>query len=190
MTTSDLHEAKIVYPGDIKGRPTIELRIRADGTNEAFLVPTGGSPVPSGVSLQEKDGKYSLKCRIRKKLLKFKPEEVVRQKTLNWLIDDLGYSPDQWEVPVVMGGSVHDKLADVIVYEDASKETPGIIVEVKKPTRKEGIEQLKSYMNPTGAVFGYWSDGVDQKFLLRDESKRLQQTDLAVAGSFGNIARH
>lgn len=47
-------EALIIYPGAIKGRPTIELRINPDGSNEAFFVPSGGAPIPSGVSVIEK----------------------------------------------------------------------------------------------------------------------------------------
>jgi type I restriction enzyme M protein len=162
-------EAKVIYPGSIKGSPTIELRINPDGSNEAFLVPTGGVPIPSGVSLIEKKDKYFISCRIRKKLVAFKPEEVVRQKVLNWLIDDLEYSESQInvEVGIVMGSTVHDKPADIVVFEDTSKQNHRIIIETKKPRRKDGIEQLKSYMNPTGAIFGLWSNGVDEKFLLR-----------------------
>lgn len=39
-------EAVVIYPGDIKGRPTIELRVNPDGSNEAFLVPSGGLQFP------------------------------------------------------------------------------------------------------------------------------------------------
>ena len=70
---------------------------------------------------------------------------------------------------IVIGGSVHDKAADIVVYEDETKENPTIILEVKRPRRKEGIDQLKAYMNATGAVFGYWTDGIDDKVLLRSE---------------------
>lgn len=165
-----MKEATVVYPGDIKkGRPTIELRMNPDGSNEAFFVPSGGSPIPSGVSLSEKNGKYRIRCRIRNKDLAFKPEEVVRQKVINSLIDDLGYSPDQIgvEVGIVMGSTVHDKPADIVVFDDSSRQRHYIIIETKKPRRKDGIEQLKSYMNPTAATFGLWTDGVDEKFLLR-----------------------
>ena len=162
-------EATVIYPGDIAGRPTIELRLDPSGTNEAFLVPTGGAPVRTGVSLVEKSGVYFIHCRIRSKRLKFKPEEVVRQKVLGFLTGELGYSPDQIsvEVPVVMGAAVHEKAADIVIYEDTTKKKEIIIVEVKKPNRKDGIDQLKAYMNATGAPFGFWSDGVDEKFLLR-----------------------
>jgi type I restriction enzyme M protein len=162
-------EVVIVYPGSITGRPTIELRIHPDGSNEAYLVPAAAPPIATGVSLSQKNGKYHIHCRIRKKLVAFKPEEVVRQKVLNWLIDDLGYTESQIavEVGIVMGSTVHEKPADIVVFTDHSKSRHWIIVEVKKPNRKDGIEQLKSYMNPTGSTFGYWSNGSDDRYLLR-----------------------
>jgi type I restriction enzyme M protein len=167
-TTKDQAEAVILYPGG-SGRPTIELRITADGKNEAFLVPAGAPPVPTGVALVEKSGKYFLHCRVRNKMLHFKPEEVVRQREINRLIDDLGYPADQVrvEVPITMGSTVHDKPADIVVYSDAALTQAWIIVETKRPNRKDGIEQLKSYMNPTGATFGLWSNGLDERPLLR-----------------------
>jgi len=56
---------------------------------------------------------------------------------------------------VQFGTEVGTKAADIIVYTDDTKETPKIIVECKKPKRKDGIEQLKSYMNAKGAPVRY-----------------------------------
>lgn len=168
--TESVHEAKVIYPGSVKGKPTIELRILPSGDNEAFLVPTGAHPISTGISLTEKNGKYHIRCRIRKKDFAFKPEEVVRQMIINKLIDDLGYDEAQIgvEVGVQMGSAVHEKPADIVIYSDSGPDKKHwMIVEVKRPTRKDGIEQLKSYMLPTGATFGYWSNGSDEKFLLK-----------------------
>ncbi|WP_457063021.1 N-6 DNA methylase [Mycobacteroides abscessus] len=163
------HTAKVVYPGSITGRPTIELRVGLDGSNEAFLVPSGGTPIASGVSLTDAPSGYRIFCRIRKRDLAFKPEEVVRQMILNRLIDDLGY-PESLigvEVPVQMGSTVHDKPADIVVFTNEKRESHWITVELKKPDRKDGIEQLKSYMNAAASTFGLWTNGADEKFLLR-----------------------
>ena len=162
-------DPQVIFTGKLNGRPTIELRLLPTGRREAFLVTTGAAPVRTGVEVQLEPGKYYVYCIARKKRLQFKPEEVVRQKVLIWLTTELGYSIDQiaTEVAVVIGGSVHDKAADIVVYEDEKKDNPYIIVEVKRPRRKEGIDQLKAYMNATGAIFGYWSDGIDNKVLLR-----------------------
>ncbi len=130
---------------------------------------SGATPIPTGVSLTEDKGKYYINCRIRKKRVLFKPEEIVRQKVLGMLIDDLGYPEDhiELEVGVQMGSSIHEKPADIVVSTDSSKTQVWLVVETKKPNRKDGVEQLKSYMNPTGSPFGYWTNGLDEKFLLR-----------------------
>jgi type I restriction enzyme M protein len=73
------------------------------------------------------------------------------------------------EVPVQMGSTVADKPADIVIFYDNRRDRHWITIEVKKPTRKDGIEQLKSYMNPTGSTFGYWTNGADEKFLLRSD---------------------
>ncbi len=68
-----------------------------------------------------------------------------------------------------MGSAVHKKPADVVVYTDEKRTTPWIIVELKKPKRKEGVDQLKSYMNATGAPLGWWTNGSDDRFLWRTD---------------------
>src|ERR1700735_5061309 len=105
--------ATIVYPG-AANRPSIELRTLPDGSNEAYLIPNGAVPIPSGVSLIEEKGKYFLNCLIRKKRLAFKPEEVVRQMVLVRLLGEYGYEEDQIqvEVGVQMGSAIHAKPAD------------------------------------------------------------------------------
>jgi type I restriction enzyme M protein len=62
---------------------------------------------------------------------------------------------------------VNTKSADIVVYSDNTKENPKVIVEVKKPKRKDGIEQLKSYMNAKGAPVAVWSNGSDNIILYR-----------------------
>ena len=141
------------------------------GSNEAFLVPSSGTPVATGISLETQNGKYFIHCRKRKKRLAFKPEEVVRQRVLNWVLDDLSY-PElrvNVEVPIVMGSAVHPKPADIVVFSDDQCSRAWLVIETKKPRRKDGIEQLKSYMNATGATFGLWTNGLDEKFLLRSK---------------------
>lgn len=47
---------------------------------------------------------------------------------------------------------------------------PRIFIEVKKPNRKDGIEQLKVYQNATGCRLGLWSNGTPPHvYLLRTE---------------------
>jgi type I restriction enzyme M protein len=91
------------------------------------------------------------------------PEEIVRQLWVYKLIHHYDYKIDEidLEKAVQFGTEVGTKAADIIVYTNASKITPKIIVECKKPKRKDGIEQLKSYMNAKGAQTAIWSNGAD-----------------------------
>ena len=106
------------------------------------------------------------------------PEEIVRQLWVYKLIHQYGYKPDEidLEISVQFGTEVGTKAADIIVYTDATKETPKIIVECKKPKRKDGIEQLKSYMNAKGAPVAVWSNGSDSIILYRPYPKEFDNT--------------
>jgi type I restriction enzyme M protein len=99
---------------------------------------------------------------------KSSPEEIVRQLWVYKLIQQYGYKPDEIDLErsVQFGTEVGTKAADIIVYTDDTKETPKIIVECKKPKRKDGIEQLKSYMNAKGAPVAVWSNGSDSEKAL------------------------
>ena len=106
------------------------------------------------------------------------PEEIVRQLWVYKLIHQYGYHTDEidLEKSVQFGTEVGTKAADIIVYTDDSKETPKIIVECKKPKRKDGIEQLKSYMNAKGAPVAVWSNGSDSIILYRPYPKEFDDT--------------
>jgi len=106
------------------------------------------------------------------------PEEIVRQLWVYKLIHQYGYRNDEidLEKSVQFGTEVGTKAADIIVYTDVSKETPKIIVECKKPKRKDGIEQLKSYMNAKGAPVAVWSNGSDSIILYRPYPKEFDDT--------------
>lgn len=97
------------------------------------------------------------------------PEEIVRQLWVYKLMQQYRYQADaiDLEKSVQFGTEVGTKAADIIVYTDGTKTTPKIIVECKKPKRKDGIEQLKSYMNAKGAPVAIWSNGADSIILYR-----------------------
>lgn len=109
---------------------------------------------------------------------KANPEEIVRQLWVYKLINQYGYKMDEidLEASVQFGTEVGTKAADIIVYTDNTKETPKIIVECKKPKRKDGIEQLKSYMNAKGAPVAVWSNGSDSIILYRPYPKEFDDT--------------
>ena len=95
-----------------------------------------------------------IKCFITGKLRKDTPEERVRQDVARSLVEEYGYKKEDMDVefPIKMGRA--KKRADIVIFEEGKthkQENIYIIVEVKseniKPSdRKEGIEQLKSYV--------------------------------------------
>ncbi len=106
------------------------------------------------------------------------PEEIVRQLWVYKLMQQYAYKPDEidLEKDIQFGTEVRTKAADIVVYTDSTKETPKIIVECKKPKRKDGIEQLKSYMNAKGAPTAVWSNGADSIILYRPYPGQFDDT--------------
>ena len=104
---------------------------------------------------------------------KSNPEEIVRQLWVYKLINYYNYKPEQieCEIPVQFGGDVNAKFADIAVYRSSTKETVKLLFEIKKPKRKEGIEQLKSYLGAKGNPIGIWSNGSDRLILYKPENK-------------------
>ncbi|NWJ46048.1 MAG: N-6 DNA methylase [Chloroflexi bacterium] len=99
------------------------------------------------------------------------PEEIVRQLFLYQLIHKYGYPPSRitLEKPVQFGSTIADKRADIWICEKDHPNTSYIIVEVKKPKRKDGEEQLKSYCNAQGAPIAVWTNGRQKEVWRRDE---------------------
>ena len=102
-----------------------------------------------------------IECRIRKKRVRLTPEEKVRQLWLDRLIDTYGYEQSKIavEYPITFGRDT-SKRADIVVFDADRPTVPYIILEVKKPTLRDGKEQLRSYAHATGAPLALWSDGV------------------------------
>lgn len=111
-------------------------------------------------SIFEKKSKPYVKCFISGKDRPLKPEEIVRQLFARRLVSYYHYPKGRLSVEkgVYFGSSVSDKRADIIVSHKTSEE-PYIIVETKKPKRKDGEEQLKSYCNAEGSPIGIWTNG-------------------------------
>jgi len=95
-----------------------------------------------------------IKCFITGKLRKDTPEERIRQDVARSLVEEYGYNKDDIDIefPIKMGRA--RKRIDIVIFEEGSKhkqENIYAIVEVKteniKPSdKKEGIDQLKSYV--------------------------------------------
>jgi len=132
---------------------------------------------------EKEKGKYYLKCFKRDKdVLVYnqekkisKPEEIIRQLWLHKLINYYHYSLDRidLEKDVKFGREIHSKAADIIVYQK-DKQTPLIIIEVKNPSEKRGLDQLKTYVNSEGSPVGVWSNGIQKIVLYRPYPREFQ----------------
>ena len=98
------------------------------------------------------------------------PEEIVRQLFLYDLLNKYKYPKDRamLEVDVQFGREIGKKRADIVIYRE-DMQTPYLMVEVKKPDVKDGLGQLKSYANATGAPILILTDGKLQNNLLRTD---------------------
>jgi len=106
------------------------------------------------------------------KLVKDTPEERRRQEIERRLVEEWGYPKELIDIEVeIHFGARKLGRADIVVFRDNTSKDPNrnayIIVEVKNENRKDGIEQLESYMNATTAEFGIWYNGRDIVFIRR-----------------------
>lgn len=119
---------------------------------------------------KKEDGNIFLFCMKRERWIKATPEEIVRQLYLNKIVTQYDYPLDRIviEKDVWFGSGVGEKRADIVVFHK-DLESPYIIVEVKKPGRRDGEQQLKSYCNAEGSPVGVWTNGKDILVLHREE---------------------
>lgn len=105
-----------------------------------------------------------------------KPEEIIRQLWLYKLHTQYRYPFERIETEKsIHFGSKEYARADIVVFKN-DKITPYIIVEVKIPTEKKGVEQLKSYLSAEGSEIGIWSNGKERVILYRPYPKEFQDT--------------
>lgn len=112
-------------------------------------------------ALTRKASKTYVRCRVRRKDVLAKSEELVRQLWLHRLEAHYGYPVSRLAVehPITFGRDT-SKRADIVVFEDGRPTVPYLVVEVKEGKRKEGREQLKSYCHATGAPLALWGNGM------------------------------
>ena len=117
-----------------------------------------------------KNNKPYIKCLATGVDRPLKPEEIVRQLFILRLLKQYGYPKERIaaEKEVQFGSGISEKRADIIVYHKNSDEAY-IIIEVKKPKRKDGVQQLKSYSNAEGAPLAVWTNGKDIEILHREK---------------------
>jgi type I restriction enzyme M protein len=106
-----------------------------------------------------------IKDPVSDKFVKITPERVEAKIVFaEKLINEYGYSKDQIQTfPefYIQKGSTKIGPADIVVFRDNRKTFDNIylIVETKRKDKKDGIKQLKSYIDPTPAEGGVWFNG-------------------------------
>jgi type I restriction enzyme M protein len=131
------------------------------------------------IATRQLNGKtiFYVRCLVRGRDVRLKPEEVVRQLYLRRLLTTYGYPKNRLavEFPVAFGSE--RKFADIVVLDKDHVTSPFIIVELKKPRWKEGKDQLKSYCHATGAPIGVWTNGGQISYYHRKDPNYFE--DLA-----------
>ncbi len=118
----------------------------------------------------DKKGKPYLYDPVSDKDRSAKPEEIVRQLFLREITAVYGYPRKRIAVErAVRMGRDTTKSADIIIYREDDPEAAYIIVEVKKPREKDGLEQLKTYCNAEGAPIAVWTNGGRTEILHRED---------------------
>lgn len=110
-----------------------------------------------------------------------RPEEKVRQDYEKILFEDYGYNYEQIdiEVPIQRGEKNSKKnkeeRADIVIYKTKNKDKKNQsedilgIVETKRPSKKEGLKQLMSYMSATSCYWGVWTNGAEIEYVYKDK---------------------
>jgi len=107
------------------------------------------------------------------------PEEKVRQDYEKVLCEDYGYNYEQMDINVpIQRGTKKQKgdtdFADIVIYKSTDKnkreqnEDIVGIVETKRPTKKEGVKQLMTYMSATSCSWGVWTNGKEIEYVYRN----------------------
>ena len=131
-------------------------------------------------TIKLKDG-YTLDYATGKQVDIRNPEEKVRQEYEKILYENYHYEKEQMdiEVPIQFGSDTKSGKADIVIYKtsDTAHRDPHkdilCIVETKRPHKKEGVDQLKSYMLATSCDFGVWTNGEEIEYILKEHKSAI-----------------
>ncbi len=108
--------------------------------------------------------------------VKATPEEINATQTYSRiLVDDYGYSPaqiqtrPQFRVKASPSDTEYKYPIDIVVFKSTERKRGQeyIVVECKKPTREDGIEQLKLYLKFSEAELGVWFNGENTHYIRK-----------------------
>lgn len=123
------------------------------------------------------------------------PEEYVRQEIAKSLVREYGYPKTDISVEFTLRVGTRKPRADLIIFSNGEKhlqESSYIIVECKAKTvksgdRKEGVEQLKSYLAVCpNAKYGMWTNGLERYCYRRvEQDGKVAYEDIPDLPSYG-----
>ncbi len=126
--------------------------------------------------LKSCDSECKYKLVLNENTDKSAPEEIVRQLFLLELTNHYGYPSQRLktEQSVSFGRNGRGR-ADIVVYQEDNS-TPWILIEVKAPSQKNNIHQLKSYLNNEGSPIGVGINGNTITRLFRPYPKEFDES--------------
>jgi type I restriction enzyme M protein len=107
------------------------------------------------------------------------PEEVhATQLFARILVEDYGYPKSnirtrpQWHVKARPSDTKNKYPVDIAIFDgtDHHDDHLNIVVECKKPTRKDGRKQLEDYLRLSRASMGVWFNGSEKLFIRKNET--------------------
>lgn len=110
--------------------------------------------------------------------IKGTPEEIYAVQVFSQLlVNDYGYPKDmiqtrpQWRVKARPSDTKKEYPVDIAVFGSSSHVDSEIriIVECKKPNRRDGRSQLQDYLRFSEARIGVWFNGDEKLFLKKSE---------------------
>ena len=108
--------------------------------------------------------------------VKATPEEVKATQVFSrTLVEDYGYPKSniqtrpQFRVKASPSDTEYKYPVDIVVFrtEERKRGEEYIVVECKKPTREDGIEQLKLYLKFSEAELGVWFNGENTHYIRK-----------------------
>ena len=114
------------------------------------------------MNIRTKEGKQYVLCAWRRRFVRLTPEELVRQTSLQLLVDEYGYPHNliAVEVPITVAGT--SKRCDAIVYNQHMQ--PLMVIEFKAPTvplTQEVLDQAAVYNYRLNVPFLMICNGVN-----------------------------
>lgn len=129
------------------------------------------------------------------KLREDTPEEYVRQEIEKSIIKEYNYRKENCEIEFTIKVGSNKKRVDIAIFPENKKhiqENCSLLVECKKEKiqtddRKEGIEQLKSYMaSCLNVELGFWTNGKDRLVFRKvPDSSQLKFEEINDIPKFG-----